>query len=129
MLLHADNLDYTLSMSAIYKGLFAQQPFSTSTQKRIIIMTSTLFKFKTRTKNWMTSKFKYCCLLNLFSKRRCRMQLENLKIHGELRENVNLREYFINKLIIIIIKLLKKLIKKFAFKYTWMIAGKFSAWV
>ncbi len=48
--------------------------------------------------------------------------------HRELREKLNLREYFINKLIIIIIKLLKKLIKKFAFKYTCMIAGKFSAW-
>ncbi len=47
----------------------------------------------------------------------------------ELRENLNLREYLINKLIIIIIKLLKKLIKKIAFKYTWMIVGKFSAWV
>jgi hypothetical protein len=40
--------------------------------------------------------------------------------YWELRENLNLREYFINKLIIIIIKLLKKLIKKIAFLKVYM---------
>jgi hypothetical protein len=33
-------------------------------------------------KNELKQTF-YYYLLNLFSKRRCRMQLENLKIHGE----------------------------------------------